>query len=441
VVELAPGHTLRGQVLGADGAPLAGASISCVRGEPRATLRVDDLPSPVGSRANTDGEGRFAITGVPPERCTLTVHHADHVRATFPFVGGAVAETTLRLQRAPAIAGVVLDGITGAPIPGFTVELESAAIPQVQVRAADGRFRVRDSRLATDAPTMVEVRADGYAPKRFTANALPEPPPDHHVVRMLVGVRVEGVVRDPRSGEPVAGVTVALERPDRMHRPDEGPATGADGRFVLEAVPAGDHRLRLQHVDRPEVLFGPFAVGTGPGAMEVRPTMGAGVVVRGRIPGAPDAPGLALLGYRQDGRIVRTTVRDDGTFELRGLGPGRTAVQLTGRDGRARVRWLEIGTEDVDGHEFAWQLGTGALRVAIDGATAGTVEVRRIDGDERGRARESLSFASSPVLVDGLAPGRYRVTVAGPKARSRGTAEVDVAATELAVRVECKPRD
>jgi RNA polymerase sigma factor (sigma-70 family) len=441
VVTLASGNAIRGQVLDADGVPLSGASVYCQLGAVPSTLRPTAPGKAVGSNTNSDTEGRFEMKGLPAEKCTLFVHHPEHIRAAFVFVGGAVTDTTVHMRRAPSIAGLVLDGVTGKPIESFSVVVTGQLpLEPLPFRGPEGRFRLRHWRLPADVPLTIEVHAAGYAPARTTTQAVLAPAPDQNVVRLFAGTRVEGIVRDPVTDAPLAGVTVALVRADAPVRPNDGPATDASGRFVLEAVAPGEQRLRLQHAERPEAVFGPFTVGPGPGVLEVRPTMGSGVALRGRITGAPDAAGLTVLAYRAGGDSAQTAVREDLTFELRPLGVGRTTVLIKDRNGRERFRHVDVGAADVEGFEFAWRRGSGSLQLEIGGATAGEVDVRRIEGAATGMP-DRVSFATTPVVVDGLAPGRYRVTVRSKQGGASGTAEVDVASGEVAVRVECCARD
>jgi hypothetical protein len=75
-------------------------------------------------------------------------------------------------------------------------------------------------------PLSVVATAPGYAPARITLAPTAAPNAEQNVVRLFAGIRVEGVVRDPRTGQPLAGVTVALVRQEWL-RPNDGPATDA----------------------------------------------------------------------------------------------------------------------------------------------------------------------------------------------------------------------
>lgn len=436
VIALAKGYAIRGQVVDAAGEPVAGASIYCER------QGVAMNESAVGSRSDSDAGGRFEINGLPPEACTLYAYHEGYARAEFAFVGGAVAETTLRIERALAVAGRVVDDATGEPVAAFQVGFEPSRdrpvyLDPVAFQAADGRWRIADWRLPAGSKLAVVITAPGYALARLTVEPVSDPVADQNVARLLAGTRVEGVVRDPATGQPIAGVTVALVTADPRLRPNEGPATDASGRFYIDAVPAGEQRLRLQHADRPETVFGPFVVGKGSGTLEVQPTMGLGVALRGRVIGATDAAGLVVMAFRADGRACRASVRADLTFELTGLGAGPTLVDVTDRAGRSRKARITIGERDVDGFEFPLRAGDGSLRVAVEGISTGQVGVRRVDAPQGEVATmDSVRFDGSPVRIDGLAPGRYAVSAQDQMLR-QGSVEVVVGAGEVEVRVVC----
>jgi hypothetical protein len=433
VITLAKGHSIRGQVTDHTGRPAAGASVYCELSE------AGDQRS-VGSRADTDADGQFEITGLPAAPCTLFAYQPEYQRAEFPFVGGAVREASLRLLPAPAIAGRVVDGVTGKPVTSFTIAIDAdrehpVFLDPVAYRDEHGRWRLADWRLPAEVPLSVVATAPGYAPARITLAPTAAPNAEQNVVRLFAGIRVEGVVRDPRTGQPLAGVTVALVRQEWL-RPNDGPATDASGAVAIEAVPPGPQQLRLQHAARPEVVFGPFEVGVGPGTLTVQPTMGIGVTLRGRITGVRKAAGLQVQAARDDGRYTKATVREDLGFELQGLGVGSTLVVVADQTGRTRMIRIDVADRDIDGFELPLRSGDGIVRVRVDGASSGEVDVR--SAAATGGPIDSIEFQDGMAVIDGLLPGRYLITVHG-KGGKLGRTEVDVAAGVVEVRIECQP--
>jgi RNA polymerase sigma-70 factor (ECF subfamily) len=428
-IVLRPGFGLRGTVFDGNGAPLAGASVYCEREQGVGVERA------VGSRATTGPDGRFELRGVPGEPCIVYAFHAENERGSVSFQGGALADTVLRLVPAPGVAGRVLDAATGAPIAAFTVTLTATGktpMRPLSLTCADagGRWRARHAQLRPGAELAIEVRAPGYAPGAATAVATAAPPDDQTVVQLVRGARVEGTVCDAASGAPIAGVTV---------RCGAGAATtDAAGRFVLANVAAGEQQAALEHRDHLPTTV-PFEVAAGRDVVVVELRLPRGVAVRGRVDGAGAGTALTLLATGDDLRTIDAQVRDDRTFELLGVRPGELRVMVREGSGRAFVRRLTVGNADVDGVVLARAAGPATLRatVLVRGVAVadGTLMVTPAGGGDT----EFASITNGTAAVEGLPPGRYRVTASGRNAAS-GAADVEVGAGETAITVSCEPR-
>ena len=103
-IDLEPGVTVRGQVLAADGAPVAHASVSLVADRPEQHRSVTER------FAATDDAGGFVLPGIPVPRAPLVLelwagHDGNDARATVTLAPGqtSLPPVTLRVGR-PAIS-------------------------------------------------------------------------------------------------------------------------------------------------------------------------------------------------------------------------------------------------------------------------------------------------------------------------------------------------
>ncbi len=205
VISLQPGSTISGQVVDMAGVPVPGASIYCERPQAAFSKRS------VGTRATSDTQGRFEVTDLPPEACTIYAHHKGYSRASVEGVLGARTDLVLRMQPAPMVAGRAVDGPTGEPIAEFKVQI--AADYRVQTlhmdpllfQDCDGYWQAQHWQMKAGAELFVEVSANGYSPTRIRGSARVDPPRDQNVVRLFPGTTVVGVLRDEATGTPIVG--------------------------------------------------------------------------------------------------------------------------------------------------------------------------------------------------------------------------------------------
>jgi len=178
----------------------------------------------------------------------------------------------LRLDRAPAVAVLVLDDATGEPIADAAVSLEE--VEGVDRRAARFSFRIEEDtdeaagervhgsaqRARTGADgwasvtslpgktARISVEKSGYARHRGEPIALPLHDIVERTIRLGPGGSVTVEVVDSR-GAPVSGAEVDHETPEQgegqISFGDSGERTDTDGRVVFENLASGEHRFRL----------------------------------------------------------------------------------------------------------------------------------------------------------------------------------------------------
>jgi hypothetical protein len=147
-IELTSGGRVAGVVRGASsGRPIAPFRLVVLRGGRGWKL-------PIRSATIVDATGRFEIGGLPPGPVALVASSpgyvtSEAVEATVPEHPG-VAEVEIRLAEGGRVAGRVTDRVSGQPVPGARVALESEAGDAstvldpgaVAVTGADGSFQV-----------------------------------------------------------------------------------------------------------------------------------------------------------------------------------------------------------------------------------------------------------------------------------------------------------
>ena len=122
----ASANALRGDVIGVDGSPAIGASVTAFR--LKDDLSSDSKKSPPRWAATTDDRGRFAFEGVPEGTYGLSARTAT-ASASIPYVRVAArgdATVALHLVAAVAIEGRVTDEM-GGPIRGARVMVDANA--------------------------------------------------------------------------------------------------------------------------------------------------------------------------------------------------------------------------------------------------------------------------------------------------------------------------
>jgi hypothetical protein len=159
-IRLASGHPLDGRVLEGDDRPVAGALV--LAGP--ADTQSDAGAAPARQRATTDAEGRFAFAALRAGETELLVGRAGAAPAEgavvrVPFV----AHYDVRLAGEGALAGVVAEEESGAPIEGAAVRTwtwEGGSQRAAEATTdAEGRYALRTSAGAVNEIT---VEKDGW---------------------------------------------------------------------------------------------------------------------------------------------------------------------------------------------------------------------------------------------------------------------------------------
>jgi protocatechuate 3,4-dioxygenase beta subunit len=401
------------EVRGPGGAPVVGAVV--VHDGARLPL----ARSGDGGAVIVSAAAGAALTVIGPDGARAAVTVRAEPAAADTRAAAASAENdpaaprpqVVRLPDTRRVAGRVVDAATGGGVEGALAwDLGQAAAPAVT--GAGGAYELTglpagSARLSAGAP--------GYLP----AAPLDLPPAglagsDGPTLALEPAAAIEGVVVDG-AGEPLAGVDVTArewERPTpgrfsfRLGGPTRPPAaavTGADGRFRLAPLDAGEaweitarqpgraaatHRVetlepRRTHTHVRLVLApGATARGRVTDAAE-RGLAGARVTLRAAPAQTGAPPAMARRMAAGKPPVAAAETGADGVFALEGLASGRFELRVT-RSGYAprELRGIEI---TASGDET--DIGTIALdegeeldgRVTDpDGQPLAGVEVRRL---------------------------------------------------------------
>ncbi len=233
--------------------------------------------------------------------------------------------------------------------------------------------------------------------------------------------RVSGIVLTSL-GQPAAGASVSALQSvgDPSMATTYGNARGttqADGKFVLAGVPPGSHTLSasLRNPATGELERGETSIAVAGGAVEgVTLTMVAPVSATGRVrfdPAAtPPFPAIArMLAYassvRTDFPPSSSLVQSDGSFEIRGIPPGRArrfGVDAPTGWGVKAVRWRGRDITD-GGMDIAANQHLDGIEVVLSNKQA---EVSGTVTDANGQTMDDyvvVVFSDNPAR---WAPGR-----------------------------------
>ena len=461
VVTLRRGLVLTGTVKDPEGNPVPGAELTLSesrvvrssRGGMRMQIAfggVSDVPS-----ARSGADGRFELKGIPAGdwaftakasgRATEVVDPLKLVRDIRPDPVDVV------LSPGAAIAGFVLRK-TGGGAEGYLV------IPRLSGRPPTGGFGPGAMPTGPDGTFFLEglKAGESYDLQLFGVSMGGPGPVKRGIAAPAADVewivegagRIEGVVVDGRTGQPLTAFEVSCQ-PDRpgfgggnvrIGRRAGGRGFGgtgepvlveaADGRFALEDVPAGKWQVI--------VTAKGYQVGRAGGVVVEEATTTEGVEIRvppgstlkGRVTdaksgrGVPeasvevsgDAGGPSFPGSGSASGLVTDV---DGRFEAEGLAPGKLKVSVQHADYTERTESVEL-KEGGSSVEIALSHGSSLggvvlseTRQPVPGAEV-ALEGANAPGRGFGGGESAATDASGRFRFDHLSPGRFTLRASVP---------------------------
>lgn len=423
-----------GEVVDADGVPVAGAQVVAV---PEDRGRFAALAeSRVGgySAVLSDDAGRFTLGGLEEGAYQVRASVVDTVQSVaFWMAPGVIAHTGDREVQVVLHAPGTVTGRVSLPDGGapelFSVGL-TAQVP-VWFRGQEGTFSLKNTpvgtwRLRVSAPGFASVAVDRV---KVSDGAVV----DLGRIELKLGRTLRGAVRDDQ-GRPVEGAQVQVAPQILGDGSGLGGAlarttTDAEGTFTLSGLEQGPLMIVAEHerVGRSD----PVPVPEGePAPMELRlKAQGAleGVVRRagrplGNVPVVAQPPGSAT------GRFMVTT-QEDGHFQFDRLAEGPYLVTAVVGDGPTAQIQQSIATE-VEGTrgevDVDVESGPGALEVQLVEAggaplqkaqvylATGAVNASTLGELEVALSRRGEGQTRMALLLDGQ-PLHFRALRAGPQ--------------------------
>ncbi|HEX3529928.1 MAG TPA: carboxypeptidase regulatory-like domain-containing protein [Thermoanaerobaculia bacterium] len=405
----ATARVLTGRVVGPEGRPVAGAWVEAARSQ----------------EAETDGDGRFRLAGLPSGATVSLLARAPGRRGALTTATAGPVE--IRLTAAATLEGRVTDA-GGHPTAGVPVLLgPRRGGPGEESPAAD-LVATGSARTLTDDDG--RYRLDSLEPVRSFAAALR--PGGRRLAGAAVDLRagenrldliqppeiaITGRVLDEK-GAPVAAARIFLEGAEPEDR--WLVIATADGAFRLAGIPDGDYRLSVfaKGLAQPEPQDVRVA---GAPAQGIELRLGRGVTITGKLTGIEPAELNGLMILAEDARSPRSRrlglAAPDGRYRIPDLPLGHWKV--TGRTAAGRQALASVDVAPGSG-ETALDLSfvsglTLSGRLRVDGQpAAGTILATAVDGAgnwQGGNGGEAPAAADGVFCLAGLQPGSYLLLV------------------------------
>jgi protocatechuate 3,4-dioxygenase beta subunit len=401
----------------------------------------------------TGADGVARATELTPGTWEISASAKGHDPAALPaheLASGANAALSITLvDGGRSLTGVVTD-VSGGPIAGARIDaarLEASIRPGNAIATAitggDGRYEI----AVAEGQLFVAARSPDYAAQsRVVDVGATGATADFALVP---GGVIEGIVRDDKTGEPVAGAIVLGRRDNSAamflaESSGHAGVAGADGKFRLGGLRPGVYELHASAQARRSKTETIVGLGVAEQASGVEILVGVGPVVRGKVvdeTGAPVANATINASGQERGSGGEAKSAADGAFVLEGLQPGRYFLfARSDTHVPSRPASVEVGDRDVDGIVVTMTRGT---------KITGRVEPRQIcevraEPDDADIGRMLMFLSPVTTKADGVfelppaSTGRVKLA-ARCGSGDQGERVIDIAPGMPEVVLEVKP--
>ncbi len=385
--------------------------------------------------ASVEGLG-FEIKNLPAGTYNLEIRRDGYQSKTIASItvgtGVAVDPGTINLEVGASISGKVVSRDPNTPASGAVVGVFAGSAQVVStIVATDGTFLIDALAPGTYTVRVIGLQRDEFGPgvdvtvaKGDALGAI--------ALEILAGGSVEGMVKDPSTSDPIAGVPVVVIGPDGQLLFTVTDATGA---YRIDKLGSGDHRVTL-------LITGPatsqvVTVADIDGGVITADLLFDGVArLSGRLSLADgSAVPNGVAGLYEAGKLIAAATADDegnywfelvraGTFELRASAQGASFDVASGVT-------VTAGT-DLTMNMMA---GSASLALSLTDAAGGFEGAQVFLFKTIGSDRTLVSFGG--LAPDGsasfanLAVGSYELEVLGNDNRG-ATGSITIAAGQSA---------
>ncbi|MFO1051680.1 MAG: carboxypeptidase-like regulatory domain-containing protein [Planctomycetota bacterium] len=351
---------LRGRIVDAAGAPIAGATVDLLEGlagNPFDALVIAErgVVVPPAARAQSGADGRFRIGARmrPARTFSLRVHAAGYAETV-------LGEVTLfedrysdlgdiKLQRGVRLVGrITVQGAEGFPVPDATVTVRPVGLTPLAAPTADredGRTVACDAagRYVFEAlpPGMTQVTAvaPGFARVMRPTVDLRLDVDNSCDIELPRGMSIAGTVRD-RGGAPLASAAIEARPLVNQQHPRAIARSDTDGRFEVIGLLEGAYALEVVARDHVPLEQKPVRAGARDVIVELAPQPRLSVQVVDPAGASVTPYDLLLLRWRaesdnlsgvpgaQIARVLPVDLDERGCFAAGGADPGSYVLQV-----------------------------------------------------------------------------------------------------------------